>query len=105
MAFILNARHQEFLGDRPHICSSRPFTRMRDIVIDGMEDGEVRRLDPWVVASLAFGPALRLIALRLDGLLDQAPGEQLDALWEATWESIAATAAEDTLPVRSTAGE
>jgi TetR/AcrR family transcriptional regulator, repressor of fatR-cypB operon len=104
MAFILNARHQEFLGDRPHICSSRPFARMRDIVIDGMEDGEVRRLDPWVVASLAFGPALRLIALRLDGLLEQAPGEQLDALWEATWESIAAPTAKGGLPGRGSAG-
>lgn len=88
MAFVLNARHREFLGDRPHICSSRPFTRMRDIVIDGMERGEIRRLDPWVAASLAFGPALRLIALRLDGLLDRPPGDQLDPLWDATWQSL-----------------
>lgn len=95
MGYVLNARHQEFLADRPHICSSRPFTKMRDIVIDGMEHGEVRRLDPWVAASLAFGPALRLIALRLDGLLDRPPGEQLDALWETTWEVIGIPAAGD----------
>jgi AcrR family transcriptional regulator len=92
MGYILGARHREFLADRPHICSSRPFVKMRDIVIDGMERGEVRQLDPWVAASIAFGPALRLIALRLDGLIEQPPGEQLDALWEATWASIGAAA-------------
>jgi AcrR family transcriptional regulator len=91
MAFILNARHREFLGDRPHICSSRPFAKMRDIVIDGMERGEVRALDPWVAASMAFGPALRMVALRLDGLLAEPPATHLDALWDATWQSIGTT--------------
>lgn len=88
MGYILNARHREFLPDEPGICSSRPFEKMRDIVLAGMKRGEVRPMDPWIAASLAFGPALRMISLRLDGLVpDPLPG-RLDSLWDMTWACI-----------------
>jgi hypothetical protein len=45
-------------------------------------------MDPWIAASLAFGPALRMISLRLDGLVpDPLPG-RLDSLWDMTWACI-----------------
>lgn len=88
MSFILNARHQEFLTDKPPICSSRPFVKMRDIVSQGMASGEVRKLDPWLAASLAYGPAIRMMVLRLDGLLEQPVSNELAPLWEASWNAI-----------------
>ena len=88
VSFILNARHREFLFDEPGICSSRPFAKMRDIILSGIERGEVRQLDPWVAASMAFGPALRMISLRLDGMIPTPLPEVLDALWEASWSAL-----------------
>lgn len=88
VGYILNARHREFLPDEPGICSSRPFEKMRDIVLTGIERGEVRPMDPWIAASLAFGPALRMISLRLDGLIPDPLPESLDSLWEMTWSCI-----------------
>jgi AcrR family transcriptional regulator len=86
--FILNARHREFLTDEPAICSSRPFTKLRDIVLNGTQSGEIRKMDPWVAASLAFGPALRLISLRLDGMVEDPLPGKLDELWSLTWSAI-----------------
>lgn len=88
MGFVLNARHREFLPDEPPICSSEPFTRMRDIIRDGMDAGELRAMDPMVAASCAFGPALRMISLRLDGLVEQPLPDYTDAVCAATWRAI-----------------
>lgn len=86
--FILNARHREFLPDEPGVCSSRPFEKMRDILIGSMQRNEVRQMDPWLAASLAFGPALRMISLRLDGMIpDPLPGKT-EELWEMIWAGI-----------------
>jgi AcrR family transcriptional regulator len=86
--YILNARHREFLINEPGICSSRPFTKMRDLILSGIERGEVRELDPWVAAAMAFGPALRVISLRLDGMIPTPIPTMLDALWETTWSAL-----------------
>ena len=86
--FILNARHREFLPDEPAICSSRPFMKLRDIVLKGMQNGEIREMDPWVATSVTFGPALRMISLRLDGVIEDPLPDKLDALWALTWSAI-----------------
>jgi TetR/AcrR family transcriptional regulator, repressor of fatR-cypB operon len=88
VGFILNARHHEFLPDEPAICSSQAFVKLRDIVVCGMRNGEIRSLDPWVASSLVFGPALRMVVLRLDGLIEQPLPGQLEPLWDLTWQSV-----------------
>ena len=88
LSFILNARHREFLVNEPGICQSRPFEKMRDIILSGIDRGEVRKIDPWLAASLAFGPALRMISLRLDGMIPTHLPELLDELWTLTWNGM-----------------
>lgn len=90
IGFILNARHREFLVDEPGICSSRPFRKMRDIVVDGMDAGEIRPMDPWIASSLAFGPALRMISLRLDGMIERPLTDSAQQVWAATWDALGA---------------
>ena len=90
MEFMLYAKHREFLpGERP-ICSSRPFELMRKIVAAGIEAGEIRPVNPVVASSSLFGGALRLIAARLDGVLDRPLEQFLDEAWTCGWRSIAA---------------
>lgn len=84
--YMLHAKHREFLPDEPPICSSTPFKAMRRIVQEGMEAGEIRQGDPWVVASTVFGGAIRLIHLRLDGLVETPlpllRDEMIDCMWQ-----------------------
>ncbi|MCG7981599.1 MAG: TetR/AcrR family transcriptional regulator [Candidatus Thiodiazotropha lotti] len=88
VAYVLHAKHQEFLPDEPPICSSTPFKTMRKLVQRGMESGEIRMGDPWVVASGVFGGAIRLIHLRLDGVLNVPLPDLYDELIDCMWHGM-----------------
>lgn len=90
MRFMLFSRHREFIPDQKPVCSSRPFVQMREMVATGMRDGVVREMTPIVAAAGVFGGALRLIQLRLDGILDAPLLTYLDEIWQCAWRSVAA---------------
>ncbi|MEW8508447.1 MAG: TetR/AcrR family transcriptional regulator [Candidatus Thiodiazotropha sp.] len=88
IAFVLHAKHHEFLPEEPPICSSTPFKTMRDIVQRGMDSGEIREGDPWVIASTVFGGAIRLIHLRLDGVLKEPLPSLYQQLIDSMWDGV-----------------
>ncbi len=88
MQFILLAQHREYLPDEPPICSSQPFRFMRQVVDDGMRNGEVRQMNSWVAASAMFGGALRMMNLQLDRALDRPLSEHLDEVVDCAWRAI-----------------
>lgn len=90
MDFMLYAKHREFLPDERPVCSSRPFETMRTFVQEGMDNGEIRRMDVMVATSCLFGGAIRLITARLDGVLAEPLPDRLDAVWECAWRGVAA---------------
>ncbi len=89
LGFALQARHQEFMPDSPPVCSSSPFNRMRELLVEGMASGEVRRMSPMVAAAALFGGPLRLVQLRLDGVLDEPLPRLAEECWQAAWRAIA----------------
>jgi AcrR family transcriptional regulator len=90
IAYMLHAKHREFLPDEPPICSSTPFMAMRNIVQLGMDAGEIRRGDPWVTTAAIFGGAIRLIHLRLDGVITEPLTEHYDELIDCVWQGLLA---------------
>ncbi|WP_428605840.1 TetR/AcrR family transcriptional regulator [Sedimenticola sp.] len=87
--YMLHAKHREFLPDEPPICSSTPFEAMRNIVKQGMEAGEIRQGDPWVVAATVFGGAIRMIHLRLDGVIKTPLPHYYDEVIACMWGGLA----------------
>lgn len=90
MQFILLAQHREFLPDESPICSSQPFRFMREVIEQGIADGEVRQLEPWVAATAMFGGALRMMNLELDQALERPLHLYLDEVMDCAWRAIAA---------------
>ena len=90
MQYILYAKHREFLPAEKPVCSSRPFELMKQMVVEGMAAGEIREVEPYVVATALFGGAIRLIYLRLDGVLPKPLPAYLDAAWECAWRAVKA---------------
>jgi AcrR family transcriptional regulator len=88
MEFVLMAKHREFLPNEAPICSSRPFLAMRQVLVDGMADGGVRRMDPWVAATAMFGGALRMMNLQLDRALDRPLTDYLDQVVDCGWRAV-----------------
>lgn len=87
--YMLYAKHQEFMPEEKPVCSSRPFTLMKNIVIKGIEDGTIRNIDPNVAAVTIFGGAIRLIFLRLDNALENPLPTYLEDCWDCAWRGVA----------------
>lgn len=90
MAFMLYAKHREFIPTVTPICSSRPFAMMREMVQEGINNKEIVDLDLIIVSNCLFGGMFRLINLRLDNTIGGPLPEQLEAVWNCSWRSIAA---------------
>lgn len=90
MEYMLYSKHREFLSEKRPICSSHPFRMMREMVEQGMESGEVRRMDVMTASSCLYGGAIRMITSRLDGLLEEPLHSYLEDVWSCCWKGVAA---------------
>lgn len=88
MQFILRAQHQEFMPEHPPICSSKPFMTLRDVINQGIEEGELREMDIMLAASLAFGGILRIVQLKLDGLVEKPLTDYLEEITQTSWLAL-----------------
>ncbi len=98
MAFILHARHREFLPEEKPICSSAPFTMMLDMVREGIRAGEVRPVEAVVAATTLFGGAIRMIHLLLDGAICGPLTPMADQVWQCAWNGVGRQGAGDDRP-------
>lgn len=88
MSFVLYARHQAFLPDSSTICSSKVFMMLRDVLAQGMQQGQIRNMDVMVAAAVAFGSVIRLMQLELDGVLDHPLMDYFEEVTQAGWRAI-----------------
>ncbi len=88
MTYMLFIQHKEIMPNMAPVCSSKPFTKMRQMVVDGMANGEIKTMDNMVAAASLFGGAFRLISLRLDGVLERSLMEYLDEIWSCARQSV-----------------
>ncbi len=88
IAYMLHAKHREFLPDEPPICNSSPFTAMRKVVQEGIAAGEIRQGDPWIMTASIFGGAIRMIHLRLDGVIDKPLPTYYDDVIACIWQGM-----------------
>ena len=89
MAFMLHAKHKEFIPTVTPICSSIPFAMMREMVQEGINNKEIVDLDLIIVSNCLFGGMFRLINLRLDNTIPGPLPEQLESVWNCSWRSVA----------------
>jgi AcrR family transcriptional regulator len=89
MAFLLYARHQDFLPDAHSACSAKPFMMLRDVVAQGIAQKEIKQQDALIMAAIAFGPVLRILQLYLDGVLPKPLVDYREELIQTGWQAIA----------------
>ncbi len=86
--FMLYEKHRRFIPGAPPICGVAPFSTMQDIVKWGIENGEICQGSECVITSCVFGGAIRMIHLRLDGLIDRPLPELYDAFIAHIWQGL-----------------
>lgn len=89
MQYMLYAKHQEFMPSELPVCSSRPFSLMKEMVVQGMEAGDIRQIDTSVAAVAIFGGPIRLMFLRMDGVLEKPLPTYLEECWDCAWRGVA----------------
>lgn len=88
MRYLLDARHHEFMPEAKPLGTSRPYALLRQCIEGGIRSGAVRPLDPRVAVEAAFGGAIRMIQLHLDGVLEQPLPHYLTQTQECAWRAI-----------------
>ena len=88
MHYLLYATHKEFMPEEKSICSSAPFAIIREMIGEGVEKGEIRKMDPVVASACLIGGTLRIIRLNLDEFLEHPISYYLDEIWQCSWSSI-----------------
>jgi len=88
IAYVLYSKHAEYITNELPICSAEPFKKMREIIKTGIKNGEIKTSDCMIASSVIYGGAIRMIQLRLDGLVDRPLPELYDEVIAATWCSL-----------------
>ncbi len=101
ISFVFHAKHTDFLPEEPLMCDAAPFIKIRDITSQAIKNGDLKDTDTWVATSLIFGGAIRLIQLRLDGLIEKPLVDYMDILMSSLWGGLK----KDQLPLEHTKQE
>ncbi len=88
LKFLLYARHQEFLPEQPAICQARPFELLIEAAKKAIAGGELRDVDPVILITATFGGPMRLMLMKVDGIMDAPIDAYFDASWECIWRGI-----------------
>lgn len=88
IAYILHAKHFEFIPNEAPVCNSEAFSKIRKIILQGMNEGEFRKTDLRVATASVFGSAIRMIHLRLDGVIEEPLTVYLDEILEGVWQGM-----------------
>ncbi|MDD2556781.1 MAG: TetR/AcrR family transcriptional regulator [Desulfuromonadaceae bacterium] len=65
MEYLLYMKHSEFMSDTVPICFSEPFKMVRQVIVEGIESGDIRQQDVFVAAISYTGVIIRAIELKL----------------------------------------
>jgi len=88
MQYLLYTKHREFMPVTKSVFASLPFLKMRDMVIKGQVNDEIMNIDPDVAVVAIFGPPIRMIHLRIDGVLKKKLPTYFEECWECSWRSV-----------------
>ncbi len=88
MQYLLYTKHREFMPVEKTAFASMPFLKMKSWVEKGQENGEIRNIEPSVAMNAIFGSAIRMVFLRIDGILERSLLDYLDEYWECSWRGV-----------------
>lgn len=90
MQYLLYTKHREFMPVEKTAFASMPFLKMKSWVEKGQQNGEIRNIEPNVAMNAIFGSAIRMVFLRIDGILESSLPDYLDEYWECSWRGVRA---------------
>jgi len=88
MQYLLYTKHREFMPVQKTVFASLPFLKLKQWIGQGRDRGELREIDHNVAMNAVFGASIRMIFLRIDGILDKSLMNYLDESWDCSWRAV-----------------
>ncbi|WP_152909074.1 TetR/AcrR family transcriptional regulator [Thermincola ferriacetica] len=88
--YLLYGRPKEILVRNLTVCSEEGLQATREMVEQGMEAGEIKTMNPCLASAIISGTLMRMIELRLDGLIEHPLEEFIEAAANNIWLALKA---------------
>jgi len=88
--YLLYGRPKEILDKCLSICSEEGLQGTMEIVNQGMNKGEIRPMTPFLAAATISGTIIRMLDLRMDGIIEHPLEEFIEPTANNIWLSIKA---------------
>ncbi len=88
MEYVLYVKHKDFLPGVPPICSSKPFEYIKRFIKTKIKEGVFEDMDMVIASSLIMGPIIRVIQLKMDGILKEDLNKYTEPLFNGIVKSV-----------------
>jgi TetR/AcrR family transcriptional regulator, repressor of fatR-cypB operon len=88
MQYLFYTKHRDSMPVEKSVFTSLPFLKMKDMIVKGQQAGIIREMDPHVAMVTLFGGPIRMISLRIDGVLELPLPEYFEQCWDSAWRGV-----------------
>lgn len=88
MEYMLYVKHKDFLPEAPPVCSSKPFEYIKKFIKTKIKEGVFEDMDIVIASSLIMGPIIRIIQLKMDGVLKEDLNKYTEPLFNGIVKSV-----------------
>lgn len=88
--YLLYGRPKEILDKCLSVCSEEGLQGTMEIVDNGIQNGEIRPMTSYLAAASISGTIIRMLELRLDGIIEHPLIEFIEATANNIWLSLRA---------------
>lgn len=88
MQYLFYTKHREVVPVEKSVFVSMPFLKMHEMVLSGQKKGDIRPMEPHVAMVTLFGGPIRMISLRIDGVLENPLSDYFEECWDSAWRGV-----------------
>lgn len=88
VTYVFDIRHREILPKQPSIYHSRAFTMLNEIIEQGIEEKVFKAGPVEMISACVFGGAIRLIQMRIEGVIDKPLMALYPASYDLLWHPV-----------------
>lgn len=86
--YLIHGRPKEILDKPLSVCSEEGLSVLLEIINSGIQKEEIKVMNPFLAAAILSGSIVRMIDLRIDGLIEHSLVEYIESFAYQVWLSL-----------------
>lgn len=88
MEYMLFVKHQEIQADHVPVCMSEPFRLIKNLILEGILQGQLKDLPVEVLSAGFVGIPLKMVEMKLRGAFNRQLTDQLENTFALCWDAV-----------------